>query len=170
MKKIKVQFKKFTKLGRGRGSGMIEILIATGVVGIVMTAVVSGFVLSVKSTTVGKNKVLASTRAQEAMEVFRREKVLLGWAQFRDSMKEDSVNGSAYCLDALPSDSETFRAMQAGACGEDVLVTDTIFSRQASVYFFPDADNIDKIRVEIVVDWAENNIPINLIQEFKQYD
>jgi type II secretory pathway pseudopilin PulG len=163
MNKFKIKLKKFAEK---RGSGMIEILISTGVVGIVMTAVVAGFVLSVKSTEVGKNKVFASTRAQEAMEAFRREKVLLGWTQFADSINATDT----YCVNDLPSDSTEFGAMQAGQCGEDEVITDTIFNRTALVDFSPDTINPVTIRVEIIVDWAENNVPVSLVQEFKQYD
>jgi len=162
MKKIKIQFKKFAKLGRRQGAGMIEILIATGVVGLVMTAVVAGFVLSVKSTIIGKNKVLASTRAQEAMEVFRREKVLLGWAQF-----SDSIVGDTYCVNTLPSNSTTFQTMETGVCDEEGVIADTIFSREALVDILA-----DRIRVEIVVDWqdGDRDESVSLVQEFRQYD
>ena len=160
MKKIKLNFKK-PKLKHG--SGMIEILIATGVVGLVMTAVVAGFVLSVKSTTFGKNQVLASTRAQEAMEVFRREKVLLGWAQFSDSVGDDT-----YCVNDLPSDSGAFQAMQTGVCAEGEVITNTVFIRQALVDVISDGE----IRVEVVVNWqdGDSSQSVNLVQEFKQYE
>ena len=150
------------------GSGMIEILIATGVVALVMTAVISGFVLSVKSTTSGRDRVLAATRAQEAMEIFRREKVLLGWAQFEDSIREDFAGESVnekYCLDFLPADSIEFQAMLAGFCSEQELIPETIFTREASVEIIDDG-----IRVEIIVDWLDNNKPVSLVQEFKQYE
>jgi type II secretory pathway pseudopilin PulG len=145
------------------GVGMIEILIATGVVGLVMTAVVSGLVLSIKNSSISKYKILASTRAQEAMEVFRREKVLLGWSQFYET-----VGASTYCLDSLASGSAQFKLMSAGACDDDSFITGTPFIREALV----DITSPQEIRVEIVVEWQDGTVlrSSNLIQEFKQYD
>lgn len=142
---------------------MIEILIATGVVGLVMTAVASGLVLSVKNSSISKYKVLASTRAQEAMEVFRREKVLLGWSQFYDVLST-----STYCLNSLASDSAQFKVMPTGGCSEDAKIAGTSFVREGLVNII----NADQIRVEIVVSWVDGNVPrsTNLIQEFKRYE
>lgn len=152
-------FFKKTKIG----SSMIEILIATGVVGLVMTAVASSLVLSVKNSSVSKYKVLASTRAQEAMEVFRREKVLLGWGQYYDVL-----NSGTYCLNSLASDSGQFKVMSTSACNEDQKIAGTSFVREALVDIISD----EEIRVEIVVSWVDGNVPrsTNLIQMFKKYE
>lgn len=145
------------------GSSMIEILIATGVVGLVMTAVASSLVLSVKNSSVSKYKVLASTRAQEAMEVFRREKVLLGWGQYYDVL-----SSGTYCLNSLASDSAQFKNMSVAACNEDQKIAGTSFVREALVDIISD----EEIRVEIVVNWVDGNVPrsTNLIQLFKKYE
>jgi type II secretory pathway pseudopilin PulG len=145
------------------GSGMIEILIATGVVGLVMTAVAAGFVLSVKNSAISKYKVLAATRAQEAMEVFRREKVILGWSQFYETL-----SASTYCLDSLASDSAQFKEMSTGACDDDSFIAGTSFTREALV----DIISPQEIRVEILVEWLDGDVlrSSNLIQEFKEYD
>jgi len=146
-----------------RGSSMIEILIATGVVGLVMTAVASGLVLSVKNSSVSKYKVLAATRAQEAMEVFRREKILLGWSQFYDVLSTGT-----YCLNTLASNSAQFKLIQANECSEDAKIAGTSFLREGLV----DIISADEIRVEVVVSWVDGNVPrsTNLIQEFKRYE
>lgn len=145
------------------GAGMIEILIATGVVGLVMTAVASGFVLSVKNSAIGKYKILASTRAQEAMEVFRREKVLLGWSQFYETL-----SASTYCLNELASDSAQFKSMTAESCDGDNFIAGTSFTREALV----EVISPEEIRVEIVVEWLDGDIirSSNLIQEFQEYE
>jgi len=145
------------------GSSMIEILIATGVVGLVMTAVASSLVLSVKNSSVSKYKVLATTRAQEAMEVFRREKVLLGWSQYYDVL-----GSGTYCLNSLASDSAQFKNMSLGACEDDQKIAGTSFIREALVNII----STEEIRVEIVVNWIDGNVPrsTNLIQLFKKYE
>lgn len=155
--------RKFIKNKKQKGSSMIEILIATGVVGLVMTAVASGLVLSVKNSAISKYKVLSATRAQEAMEVFRREKVLLGWAQFYESL-----SANTYCVNTLASDSAQFKAMETGACSDGDFIAGTSFTREALV----NITSPDEIRVEIVVDWLDGDIQrnSNLIQEFKQYE
>ncbi|NCN87589.1 MAG: type II secretion system protein [Candidatus Pacebacteria bacterium] len=145
------------------GSGMIEILIATGVVGLVMTAVASGFVLSVKNSAISKYRVLSATRAQEAMEVFRREKVILGWSQFYETL-----TASTYCLDTLASNSAQFKEMVVGACDDDSVIAGTSFTREALV----DITSPTEIRVEILVEWLDGDVlrSSNLIQEFKEYE
>lgn len=145
------------------GSGMIEILIATGVVGLVMTAIASSLVLSIKNSAISKYKVLSTSRAQEAMEVFRREKVLLGWAQFYESLAANT-----YCVNLLASDSAQFQAMTTGACGDGSFIVGTSFIREALV----NITSADEIRVEITVEWLDGDIirSSNLIQEFKKYD
>jgi Tfp pilus assembly protein PilV len=145
------------------GSSMIEILIATGVVGLVMTAVAAGLVLSVKNSSISKYKVLSATRAQEAMEVFRREKTLLGWTQFYETM-----TAATYCINTLASNSAQFKAMAAGSCDAESVIAGTSFTREALV----NVTGPQEIRIEIVVDWMDGDIPrsSNLIQEFKQYD
>jgi type II secretory pathway pseudopilin PulG len=160
---IKNKINKYFKRKTQSGSSMIEILIATGVVGLVMTAVASSLVLSVKNSAISKYKVLSATRAQEAMEVFRREKVLLGWAQFYESLSADT-----YCVNSLASNSAQFKAMNTGTCGDGSVIAGTSFTREALV----DITSADEIRVEIIVDWLDGDITrsSNLIQEFKQYD
>jgi type II secretory pathway pseudopilin PulG len=142
---------------------MIEILIATAVVGMVMTAVASGLVLSVKNSAIGKFKVLATTRAQEGLEIFRREKVIQGWSQFYSDLSTGT-----YCINKVASDSAQFNAMQTGSCDENSKIAGTSFIREALV----DLQSPESIRVEIVVKWLDGNIPrsTNLVQEFKKYE
>jgi Tfp pilus assembly protein PilV len=151
------------KVQSQRGVGMIEVLIATGVVGLVMTAVASGLVLSVKNSAISKYRVVAATRAQEAMEVFRREKVLLGWSQFYETL-----SAATYCLDTLASNSAQFKSMTTGSCDDDSVIAGTSFTREALV----DIVSPQEVRVEIVVDWMDGDIQrsANLIQEFKEYE
>jgi len=154
---------KFQNKSKQLGSSMIEILIATGVVGLVMTAVAASLVLSVKNSSISKYKVLAATRAQEAMEVFRRERVLLGWTQFYETLSE-----STYCINTLASDSAQFKAMTSGTCADGSAIAGTVFTRESLV----NPSGGDVVRVEIVVKWLDGDIErkANLIQEFKQYD
>lgn len=146
-----------------RGSGMIEILIATAVVGLVMTAVAAGLILSIKNSAVSKNKIFASTRAQEAMEVFRRERVLLGWSQF-----QDAANTDTYCLNDLPADSAAFIAMPGGTCTGVLQTLNGDFIREAVV----NVVSADQVNVEIIVSWQDIDIArsTSLIQEFKRYE
>jgi len=145
------------------GSTMIEILIATAVVGMVMTAVASSLVLSIKNSSISKYKVLAATRAQEAMEVFRREKILLGWSSFYETL-----DTATYCLNTLASNSAEFRILGVGSCNEDAKIAGTSFIREALV----DIQNPEEIRVEMVVRWLEGDVTrsTSMIQEFKKYE
>ena len=115
-----------------KGSSLIEIIIATAVVGSILTAVAMALTFSIKSTAEANYRSVATTKAQEAMEVFRREKTLLGWADFY------SVAGGAstYCLNTLPMVVDGLASV-VGDCGTIyglvVAGVGTSFMREAEV-------------------------------------
>lgn len=102
----------FAKHASESGQTIIEILIATGVIALVMTAVASGLTLSVKNTSQAKYRALGTKQAQEAMEMYRRERSRLGWESFHAVLG----NGQ-YCLgESLPSTSQEFINLPTGVC------------------------------------------------------
>lgn len=151
-----------SRLNQGNQSGqtIIEVLIATVVVALVMTAIASALTSSLRNTAEGKFRSYANTHAQQAMEVFIRERNLLGWQQFTES-----VISGAFCLNELPADSAAFLIMPSGSCTEGVAFAGTEFVRQANVTVV----NAEEIRVEVEVLWEDNgrNREVSLTQEFK---
>jgi Tfp pilus assembly protein PilV len=111
--------KRFFQRSRGKrrsqrqlGQTIVEVLIATAVVGTVLTAVAGALTFSVKNTAQARYRALAASQAQDAVEVFRRERALLGWESF-----QAEINPGVYCYNTLPTNSTQFFAVTPGACG-----------------------------------------------------
>jgi len=61
------------------GTTLIEILVAAAILGLVMTSIVAVITLSVKNAAEAKERSLATKYSQEGMELFRRQKNVMGW-------------------------------------------------------------------------------------------
>jgi type II secretory pathway component PulJ len=153
MKKVAAQFLQ-------RGQTIIEVLIATVVVALVMTAIAAALTSSLRNTAESKFRSYASSYAQQAMEVFIRERSLLGWQQFTEA----TLSG-VFCLNELPADTEAFLNMPVGACTESVVYSGTDFFREANVTVV----NADEIRVEVLVEWQDSGRErqVRVTQEFR---
>lgn len=129
-----------------KGSSLIEVLIAIAVVGLVLTGVIAALTFSVKSTSESKYRSLATAKAQEAIELFRRERSRLGWNVFYTT-----VAASFYCLDEIPS-AEAGIVTKAGACGDEYTLvvpgTGLAFKREVEI-----VKNADSIVVKATVSW-----------------
>lgn len=135
------------------GSSLIEIIIATAVVGGVLTAVAMALTFSIKSTAEANYRSVATNKAQEAMEVFRREKTLLGWDNFY------SVNSGfgTICLNTLPGVTELGGIANTN-CGTSYSLTvdgvGTGFKREATL-----STGTDVVNVTVTVYWPNSNNP-----------
>jgi Tfp pilus assembly protein PilV len=143
-----------------RGQTIIEVLIATVVVALVMTAIAAALTSSLRNTAEGKFRAYANEYAQQAMEVFIRERNLLGWQQFTEAI----VSG-IFCLNELPANTEAFLTMPVGACTEGTTFAGTDFTRQANVTVL----SPDEVRVEVEVLWQDSgrDREVSLTQEFR---
>lgn len=151
------------------GQSIVEVLVATAVVGVVITAIASGLTLSVKNTAEAKYKTLATTMAQQALEVYRRERVVQGWESFRDALGA----GGTYCLNTLPTNSTAFVNLATGACTQDVVIAGTGFRRSAEVVPSNlDADpEPEQLQVTITMSWRDGarQRSVNIEQAFRQW-
>ena len=95
-----------------QGSTLIEVLVVTTMITMVLTGIVAGLAFSVKNTAEGRYREFAATEAQKALEVFRRERVSLGWVKFSGQMI--NLEG-ANCMNELPDSFEGYAS--GGACG-----------------------------------------------------
>lgn len=77
------------------GSTLIEVLIATIVVGVILTGVVGALTSSLKNSSEAQNRQVATRLAQEALELFNQQKAISSWSDFYD-MPSDS--GDFYCV------------------------------------------------------------------------
>lgn len=76
----------------------VEVLVATLLVAIVMTALGSMMALSARVAEANEMEQLAQLKAQQTMEFFRRERLIRGWSNFYNSLSTDT-----YCLNTLPA-------------------------------------------------------------------
>lgn len=150
-----------------RGSSLIEIVVATGVMALVLTAIVAGMTLSIKTNADSEYRSQAVKRAQEAVEVFRRERALLGWDVFASEL----TDGGIYCLQTLPAPKTAFTL---GECESDqsIVIGGQEFYRQA-VVDLDVADPTDaKAQVTVTMTWnsgsGERNV--ELVQVFRKWE
>lgn len=128
------------------GQSIIEVIIATLIVGLVLTAIASGLTLSIKNTAQTQLRELSTNFAQEGLEVFRRERNMLGWTSFAEAL-----DSNEYCLNILPQDSAEFATMPTGECSNGTAIAGTTLTRNATVTIL----SADRIQVQIVVEWQE---------------
>jgi type II secretory pathway pseudopilin PulG len=149
------------------GSSLIEVVVATGVMALVLTALVAGMTVSLQTSAEAKYRSQAIKRGQEAMEVFRRERTLLGWDNFFNQFD----TGSTYCLQELPAPKENFIA---GECSsEESLVVSGIDLYRQAVVTVDDSDPTNpQVRVEITVTWnaGRGERGVDLTQVFRQWN
>jgi Tfp pilus assembly protein PilV len=173
MKKLKNFFglvSKKTKTSQS-GSSLIEILIALAVVSVTLTAIATALTYSVKITAEAKYRSLATNKAQEAIEMFRRERTILGWDEFYSTISNDG-SSPTYCLDSLPAasinDQTEFAEMSNAACGESAYELEVenlgvAYKREAEVTV-----NADSILVEVYVYWpGENDLVHQVYTSYK---
>lgn len=139
-----------TKTTQLPGQTIIEVIIATGIVALVMTALVAGMTLSIKNNAIARYKTLGTQLAQEGIELFRRERNLLGWEQFASTL--DTQGDGQYCLNSIP-DSASFSSLTPGDCGTDQIAKTAVsFQRTADIDVSP---SLDEITVTIRVSWLD---------------
>lgn len=159
------RLKKASSLRHQAGQTIIEILIATGVVGLVMTAVAAGLTLSVKNTSQSKYRALATREAQEVAELYRRERSRLGWESFQSGVAAGDI-----CLGAdLPADTTTFLALQPGECttGENYVLGGASYQRQA----FVEVVDATQVRITVTVSWIDGTQTrsVELVVELQEW-
>jgi type II secretory pathway pseudopilin PulG len=146
------------------GQTLIEVLIATGVVGLVITAAAAGLTFSVKNTAEAKYRALAAYQAQEVVEMLRRERILLGW----DSFVAELQTGTPYCLNTLPTTTTQYEALIQGACSSGIPVAGTEFKRELAV----SAKNASSIKFTVNITWTDGAMTRTypLVQEFQEWN
>jgi type II secretory pathway component PulJ len=110
------------------GQTLIEILIATAVVGLVITAVAAGLTFSIKSTSNSQYRTLATEESQQVVEFLRRERSQIGWESFVEQLPSGD-----YCVNQLPSDNDGLAGLVLGACSQNVVRLGTEWKRELTV-------------------------------------
>ncbi len=150
------------------GFSLIEMLVATMVVAMSLTAISAVLTYSIKLSDQSLYREVATAKAQEGMDFFKRERVILGWSDFYDI-----VSGS-YCLDQIPdpSQSETnhaFSGLATSCTGYELEVSEAPigFKREATVNK-PDTTTVE---ISIAVSWPNkdgDDIDVTISQVLKR--
>lgn len=146
-----------------RGSTLVEVLVAIGVLSVVLTALMAMMGMSVRLSERNEKRQLALQKANETIEFFKKERLLNSWPIFSDSLSENN-----YCFPGLP-DEISLLPDYAGSCQatETLEVAQYKFTRQLSVSHL-DASTIS---MQVSLNWYELGEvkSLSLEQEFKEY-
>jgi hypothetical protein len=152
-----------------RGSSLIEIIIATGIVAMVMTSVVSVIAVSVRNTAQAKGKAIAAKYSQEGMEFFRQQRQFLGFDGF-NSVLLAKVFPVTLCLASIP-DSNGFRVLANSPCGSGQFVDSKQQFQRSAVITRTGSGTTTALNISVTTTWYEGSIQRtnNLSQVFKKY-
>lgn len=146
------------------GQSIVEVLVATAVVAVVMTAIAAAMTVSVKNTAQAKYRSLGTQLAQENLEVFRRERDRLGWETFYEVLDDDGSIGT-YCFSqTLPTTAQNFVDLTATAsCENGFALVGTTFTRSVQYQL----DSTDQVTLRSTVTWldADNVREVELVQQ-----
>lgn len=151
------------QLSSQSGQTIIEVLIASVVVAMVLTAVAAALTVSVRNTAQSRFQEIARSRAQSGLELYRRERTALGWQAFRNTLTD-----GVYCINTLPANSTQFTALSHGACSTGETVIGNNFTREARVT----TNGPDEVRIDITSGWVDGTLDkeVTLSQIFQRYE
>src|SRR5690348_13885888 len=97
------------------GQSLIEVMFATAVVALVLIAVLSSIILSLRNARFALEQTKATGYAQATLEWLRQQRDIVGWGVFSTSVinRGSSVK---FCLTSLPSDYAALMALNTGDC------------------------------------------------------
>ena len=132
------------------GQSIIEVLIATGVVALVMTAMMAAMTLSLQNSSQARYRSLATKLGQEGVESFRQFRDSMGWEAFYSVI--NSQGTGTYCLNSLPTSEEQLSSLDSGECEEyGISRTGINFKREGYIRIV----DPDKIELEVNVFWLD---------------
>jgi type II secretory pathway pseudopilin PulG len=111
-----------------KGQSIIEVIFATAVVALVLVAVLSTIIASMRNSRSSLEQSRATKYAQETLEWLRRERDGEGWVVFV-SRAPATVGGTRlYCLTSMPTDIINLTTF-AGNCTTTDTIANTPFVR-----------------------------------------
>lgn len=147
---------------KSSGQSIIEILVATVVVGVIVTAVAIGVTYSVRNTAEIRYRETAVKLGSEVMELVSRERRRLGWTEFQEFWLDldntegfaESEGGSTHCVvpDLSGSGLDNLLATQSPPNCPSLVVAGTDFVRELTVVSF----SSDQLVLEVGVYWTHH--------------
>ncbi len=148
------------------GSTLIELLVATTIIGISLTAVAIMMMYSVQKTAQARYEELAIAMAQDAIEVFQKERAFRGWDSFKNTYGGNNGTTTTYCvgtdlvINTCNNNNQYF--VKAG----------TTFDRTVAVSTFtPITSSVTTLRVVSTVTWsagAKGTRHVDVTRDFKK--
>lgn len=137
-----------------RGFSLIEVLVATALTGVVLTAIASVMTASIKNAAQTGYRSRATDIAQDGQEFFSREHALNGWSTFTAPFPDGT---STYCLKELPAAGQIAQ-LQPDGCGDlgsnQLTIGNGVFFREARIS--KDVANPNQLGVAVIVSWQDN--------------
>lgn len=139
-----------------RGTSIIEIIIATALIGMAIIAALSLMNHSQKQNSYARNLAEATKYTSQAAEWVRQERNRLGWATIANKIESDGV-ANVYCLNTLPGqenpDYPDFTFLLPEPCADLDYIPDTLYQRAMSVVTDPLNPNLLKFTISVT--WME---------------
>jgi len=178
----KIIFKK--KIDKS-GFSLIEILFASLVVAMTLTAIAASLSYSINLNNQSNYRAIAIDKAQEGLDFFKRERVTLGWSEFQENLSNETGSSrieEEYCVASIPSPSDlpdtiAFSFLVSGQCSDydlDVQGAGVNFKRNVTVSLVP-GDIDEEIVITVTVSWPSrlgsdpDYNTVELSQEFHRW-
>ena len=130
-----------------RGSTLIELLIATAIVGVIVTAVAAGVTNSVKNNAESRYREVAIALAQQGIEALRSERANLGWITFHNAL-----SAGTFCM---PPGID--RLADLSTTPADCIVTESNIDFNRSVVLTKGTGADEHITAVVTVSWERAN-------------
>lgn len=147
------------------GSTLIELLVATSIIGISLTAVAIMMMYSVQKTAQARYEELAIAMAQDAIEVFQKDRAFRGWDSFKNTYGGNDGTKTTFCVSTDLVISST--------CTNDnqyFVKAGTTFDRQVAVTTSI-SNSVTNLRVVATVTWsagAKGTRHVDVTRDFKK--
>ncbi len=147
------------------GFGLVEVVVAVGIIGLVLTAVSSGLAFSLKTSAETKFRGIALSKNQEVFEAIRRERVIRGWDSFL-SLYGSGISGTyTYCLNQTTALDHANFPPTAGACADTADWDGNDYIRELVV----NTTTVDQIVFTSTVYWQGREKQLQLTQSLKKW-
>lgn len=147
-----------------RGSTLIEVLAAATVIALALTAASAMTAMSVKVAENNERYQLALQKAEEALELVRRERLINSWPAFYNAFTQAEV----YCFNQLPAQLSELSA-RTGVCASNnyLVAANYNFVRQVEVEVL----SAEAVLVKLELSWQDGNKPklVEVEQRFDRY-
>ncbi len=118
--------------GFSSGQSLVEVAFATMVVSMVLVALLSSIIQSMRNSRVALEQTKANQYAEETLEWLRQERDANGWGVFQSSLANEGTN-LTFCVATISADLAELLDAGTGACTEEDVIPNTIFTRELDI-------------------------------------